>query len=508
MAWIEGISSFNTILRDLATYLTMSNYVPNAPAKTEDYLSPDNWKLVYPRPYTPLWAYNIALTPDATNTVFTSSIKNWYPWVTPTIFVGGIAADPSTYTIDFENGVVTFNDPQEAAVTATFQYEGNRDLAGALQAITDRVVLKTTIQSVAQNTDSPFTTDPFAQVTSLTMYVEFIRPQYLENPENAVDLQMTTIPNFHYIKVRMFDSWDDINQKPYGRTIDAVTGMVLDNGANISDWSKWAWRRDWQEVLTAEINGSLNVDDITQGVSFVPRNTPGLNGNIPIHVYGSVNSQRAALVLQGDPTLDYDGYLISFGYLGKIDSFTYTTIDPITSTPIVHYYSNDTAGNFAITVGSSTMPAMSIDGNPAVIRDAVMNTIVDATFSKSWGTNTANGVTDISMYKTRSGVPYQKHQIAFETSEEYTEHEGYSPSRWTNRYHLSLVKVEHGYDGKRGFLKDVVACDPASLMHLDDLEIINPDGSKDYYKYFAINAPYSVFENSANWHYGIAIKKI
>lgn len=505
MAWIEGLMTTpDTIIKDLVTQLTTANTNPDGSVST------DNWKLVYPRPFTIGEAQGEALTAtDGTNKVFQASAAHrvWYPWVTPVIKVGGQFS--SGYSINYATGTVTFATAQTGAVTADFSYETALDLKTVLATITDRAVVTTTINSqTSGGSGSLFTQDPNAGVQSLKMYVEIVRPAYVTNPEATIKARATNMQNNHYVNVRMFDAWNDPAQDIYPRSIHAVTGELLQMGSRVSDWSKLSWFQDWKEVLRAEVNGSLNVDDITQGVAFSQNIIPGLYGDAPIQMFLSTNSQRVSLVLMGDPTLDYDSYLISFAYIGRLDSFTYDTTDQVTGATVKNYYSNDTAGNFGMTVSSSTMPVTPINGNAAVTRDPVMNTILSATKSKSWGENTGTGVTDIVMFRTRSGVYFQKHSISFITPDEYIEKEAFNPSRYTGKFHLSPAYVVHGYDGYRGMLKDVVVVDNSSIVHLDDLVVNQGQANEQVYKYFRLNAPFSIFQNSGNWHYGVAIKKV
>lgn len=505
MAWIEGLMTTpDTILKDLATQLVTANTNPDGSVST------DNWKLVYPRPFTINEAQDEALTAtDGTNKIFQASASHrvWYPWKKATIKVGGLAA--SDYTINYATGTVTFLTAQAGAVTASFQYETTLDVKTVLATITNRVVVSTTINAqTTGGTGSLFTQDPNASVQSLKMYVEFVRPSYVTNPEGSITNRQTNMKNNHYVNVRMFEAWNDVAQDIYPRSINSVSGTILEMGSRASDWSKLSWFQDWTESLRSEINGSLNVDDITQGVAFTQNIIPGLYGDAPIQLFLSTNSQRVAMIVMGDPTLDYDSYMISFGYIGRLDSFTYDTVDSQSGNTVKNYYSNDTAGNFGLTVSSATMPVTPQGNLPAVTRDPVMNTILSTTKTKSWGENTGTGVTDIVMYRTRSGVYYQKHSLSFITPDEYINKEAFNPSRYTGKFHLSPAYVLHGYDGYRGMLKDVVVVDNSSINHLDDLVVNQGQANEQVYKYFRLNAPFSVFQDSGNWHYGVAIKKI
>lgn len=143
----------------------------------------------------------------------------------------------------------------------------------------------------------------------------------------------------------------------------------------------------------------------------------------------------------------------------------------------------------------------------AVTRDTYTGAILNVKFTDKWGVNTATGVSDIMMYATRSGLKYQRHVASFITTEEFMRKEKSGQSRWTGKFHLSPVYVEHSYDKQRGWLDGVMAVDDSGIEHLDDLIVDKDTPNEEVYKFFRINAPYSFFNNSANYAYGLAIIK-
>ena len=143
----------------------------------------------------------------------------------------------------------------------------------------------------------------------------------------------------------------------------------------------------------------------------------------------------------------------------------------------------------------------------AVTRDTYTGAILDVKFPDKWGTNTATGVSDIMMFATRSGLKYQRHVASFITTEEFMRKEKSGQSRWTGKFHLSPVYVEHSYDKQRGWLDGVMAVDDSGIEHLDDLIVDKDTPNEEVYKFFRVNAPYSFFNNSANYAYGLAIIK-
>ncbi|WP_145052839.1 hypothetical protein [Paenibacillus xylanexedens] len=215
----------------------------------------------------------------------------------------------------------------------------------------------------------------------------------------------------------------------------------------------------------------------------------------------SISNSRVAIVLEGDPAPDMDGYYRSFGYIGKI-------------IPFADY---DHTGNFGITTGMGELKKERSDMTAADI-----NPSTNAKYS-GYGRYTSNGMTSISMLRTRSAVMFQSYYPAFitqlpdysgigtipaELSNLVLESDGFQASSWTERYHASPVYLVHQYEGYRGYLDGIVAISDHNLINQDELvvdteELKDPnDPSKgtwtEVYKFFKINTPVSLFKISAN----------
>lgn len=143
----------------------------------------------------------------------------------------------------------------------------------------------------------------------------------------------------------------------------------------------------------------------------------------------------------------------------------------------------------------------------SVVRDKFTGATIEVKFSDKWGKDTATGVNDIMMYQTRSGLKYQRHSAAFITTEEFMPKEKSGQSRWTGKFHLSPVYIEHSYDKQRGWFDGVMAVDDSGIEHLDELIVDKDTPTEEVYKFFRVNAPYSFFNNSPNYAYGLAIIK-
>ncbi len=601
-----------------------------------------------------------------------------------------------------EPRILTFMDITEDLIM-TFYARDVDDLKKGISKIDNRVVLKTTTepeQKFETMIENSYGDADLSE--SLTMYVEFVKPKRLVNPETGLErytdwkgVILETQLNNHYIEARMFDKWDDSKQAPLEATFNSK-GEVLTKGAVVSDWSKYSWFKDWKEYMVDELDTDSGTSNVQDGIIFQEVVVDGMDDEFPIQFWISTNNNRTAMVLMGDPTLDQDNFLTSFGYFGRIHPFydkecvvkrdeSGTMLLDANGNPIIEekrtYFQNDVTGNFALTVGSSTLPVrvgaapvgtafidsvqIAVDeaSNPlngrlydysvyayavtyltesgeskptllgnldarlfipidhngggsvpttgsairvnftipneavgyriyryhqastithgsgvgvhsnyklvtsvnryegsrsvefiddggllpiesetfdvatssyvysliantahayynrvaplvstsrafeAVTRDVYTGAVLDVRFPDKWGANTATGVSDIMMFATRSGLKYQRHVASFITTEEFMRKEKSGQSRWTGKFHLSPVYVEHSYDKQRGWLDGVMAVDDSGIEHLDDLIVDKDTPNEEVYKFFRVNAPYSFFNNSANYAYGLAIIK-
>lgn len=661
MAWVEGVTSSNRILRDLVNIMVNANKDIDGETVPEQ-----NWELVYPRPFNTTDVVGEALTVQTDTKIYKAAKADWFPQKAPVVYQTVASVTEvvltSEYTVDYETGTITFVKTPTGTITCDYAYVTDRDLATGLAKIQPygKIVLKTKTTPVTPDASAdPFNTDPDLRVAALSMYLEIEKPQYLINPETGQEAvkygTVHKIENHYHINARIFDHYDYVTEKPKGKVVNESTGIVIDEGAHVSNWSKLSWYKDFKEFLVDELDGDPGTDNVSDGIVFAFIETPGIYGELPIQYWLSVTNDRLAMVLMGEPSINYDNYLTSFAYVGKVASFEGGV--------------NDTAGNFALTTGSSTIPcvanpnldpivelpqftfkvlsndftstnygksvagvspknqaqthtisykvvavnehgralateerqatyiwkynsssgasempedtrannfaltftkipanathvqlyrkdvitqvssmnktttnwlfekeltrevALAGDYTPdlfltdttkpvpvsnydaskaGVVRDQLTGAVIEVKFPSQWGVNTATGVTDVSMYKARSGdgTYFQRHQTSFITPEEFMQKDAFNPSRWTNKFHLSPLYIVHGYDGYRGWLDGVVAVDDSSIVHLDELIVNKGQANEEIYKYFKVTAPFSLMQNSANTNYGIGIKKV
>lgn len=563
----------------------------------------------------------------ANNQVFSTSRRPLSAEHMLTVYKNEVPLDPSEYVVDYLAGTIMFNSPVEVIDRITIDYGYYTDgIEEAIAAIKDRLVLKTTTTPVELTEEQKLQnlySDERLNMTSLTMYVEFQKPDRLVNPETGNEyykdyngLYIRTGANHHYINIRMFDLWDASLEQPVPSLYDS-SGKLVVAGAAVSPWSKLSWFRDWEEVPLVYANKVITDDNqLAKGPLFRPVELPASLSEIPIRYWMSVTNDRIIAVFMGEPSVDYNNYIMGFAYIGRIKPYE----DGI----------NDTFGNFALTTTSSTVPCkiekppagkpvitsielnptggqlikrvyyyyvityttqagesapseykyvscstntgavtlsvelpegatgwrvyrydgstsfyynypndlskykllavisdadtatyvddgsvMPVNESPApqgrsvagIVRDPKTGVVIQVNYPDTYGAGTANGVTDVSMYRTRGGAYYQQHRVAFHTQEEFMTKIGFNPSSFTGKVYVSCISVIHPFDGYRGTLADVVAVDGTSLAPLDELVVNKEQPDEETYKFFAINAPYSFITSSANSFYGLAIKK-
>jgi hypothetical protein len=216
----------------------------------------------------------------------------------------------------------------------------------------------------------PFNEDPEHDIRETSMYIEFKKPKYVINHETmdygSIDDEGTefTMKNNHHFFVRMIDKVDD------------VTG-IIDPTAIISNWAKMSWSLDYKEELTIIPDEIIpgGGDAMLQAVGSVRSDlvaTPLPNfcnaESMFIQFYVHCDNDKINLVIKGNDDVALNDYLLSYAYIGKIKSF----VDDDTG----YTYANDIIGNFAMTVGSSTVPVEYPRELPPANVDVDMNSVL------------------------------------------------------------------------------------------------------------------------------------
>lgn len=218
----------------------------------------------------------------------------------------------------------------------------------------------------------------------------------------------------------------------------------------------------------------------------------------PIYVYLNSTNERIAMVIVADPAVNFNDYRKSFMYAGAISPFQYNY--------------NDVDGNILVTAG-------------AVLKEPTIANVATQVPDFYFGEYTSMGNNTFQMFRTYSGIEFQKHYPSFITQapkpgKSYVdpvlgdtglklEGQGFQASKWTDKYHLSPIYVIHPYEGYRGKMTEVIGVTKHNVLHLDEL-IIDVEGKpweKEVYKYFDINAEQQFTNYSANLDTGVAILK-
>jgi len=376
MAWIEGTTTSNRALSDFAKIFTMANRNESGvpiPGK--------NWEIIYPSPYISTNIEYDTLELDESGDLvansYIASQTNWDPKISISIYKKEVGDGGSEqyillpefneeeiqqYTINYEQGFVTFVSQLETgdniSYVINYNYLHSPALANSLQNVRafGKIVLKTTTTAVEIPEEYQNQLIPDTNVTqeSLTMFLEIERPEYLINPEdfNVVRYYGTTteVPNDFHFNMRVFDKYDYKYDTPRA-------------DANISVVSKMSWYTDFKEVLRDTLDFDTDTTDYSQGVEFIPIKLAGITKQqgIQLQYWMNITNDNVAMVLMGDPTFNFDDYLISFAYIGRLNAFEDATGDAVP----------DVDGNFAITTSSSTVPCWanpnSLNNPPKVI---------------------------------------------------------------------------------------------------------------------------------------------
>lgn len=330
---------------------------------------------------------------------------------------------------------------------------GSSDNPGILQALAKAITNSATDTKWNLHYPTNFTDidDLFALVHTVgtkTVYIEFRRPDKIEDQDNSAN-------NYFFIEIRF-----GTNYTSPTATTDQPTPAGVWGADSGSVRSRFAW--------------------------FKSNTSAYVRGWLPVQYWLSIQDDTIAIILAGDASAGSNDRLVSFGYIGALKLFK----DDVGTNP-------DT--NFGVNVSSDISPLDYLSDDEL----------------KCYGDNTGNGVIDITMIQTFTGFPMQAHYPAFTATDEFINKQLDGPSVYTNKYHMSPVYVFHMYGGYRGELKGVVATDRSSLVNLDEMiyeynstnaSSTTPD-TKDTYKVFLVNAPYSILNNSNDVLYGIAILK-
>lgn len=164
-----------------------------------------------------------------------------------------------------------------------------------------------------------------------------------------------------------------------------------------------------------------------------------------IHVWGNINRDRCVMFTRPDPAGNPETALFSPIYFGSLQSG----------------YVNKPRNNMIIAGGASKLREIVYKPGKKL-----------GDVSVDYGEFTSNGNRGVLLSQAHGGSYYQKHYLQFITHSKYADSgEGkFFPSAYSEKYHLSPIKIVHPNDGAVGYLDDVVAVLPKAIYSGDELE--------------------------------------
>lgn len=270
-------------------------------------------------------------------------------------FVSGVT-NTTRFLQDIARVLVTANKDELGEVDPDLNWRlvypspAGGDVETALAAIEDRFILATTTSPQTSDQPSEYSYEPDRTVSTLTMYLEVRRPDRVINPDTGVPFYrsingnlMGTRENVFYVEARLFDRLNETNDGMQLPVYD-TEGHIVDPGAHYSEWVKLSWARDWTERRKDELDSDPGTTQLQDGILLYPTDISIPGNVVTITYWCRSDNDGFVLVVEGDKALLQDDSLTSFLYVGRLD--------PMESTQVA-----DIGGNFAITSGSSTVPA-------------------------------------------------------------------------------------------------------------------------------------------------------
>lgn len=173
--------------------------------------------------------------------------------------------------------------------------------------------------------------------------------------------------------------------------------------------------------------------------------TKGWQRDSSIFYWGNINKDRIIMFFRPDPTPGPENCFFTPLYIGKL-----TTIGRAPKK------------NMVIISGAKTGDTIMWSANKKL-----------GPYYVDYGPNTCNGNDGVQLQQSIGGTYYQRHYLAFITHDKQVD-EGesrFNPSVYSGKYHISPMCVVHPNDGFVGKLDDVFAIHPKNIFQLDTLEI-------------------------------------
>jgi hypothetical protein len=267
---------------------------------------------------------------------------------------------------------------------------------------------------------------------------------------------------------------------------DAATLELMVTDGYYNDYVSALTKTNALNNIVMQISDTLNNDgtdiiinaDIStygQRLAWYRKIPTGIKDFLPVQYWLNVTKDSVNIVLRGDPSADvapYDNYLTSYAYIGALK-------------PVEDSATTDDKYNFGITTSSDIEPP----------------------YAQTYGERTGTGITDFVMIANKIGMPYQPHYPGFYATNPFMDKCNVEGSRWNHKKHqFSDITLVHPVDMERGKMINVLAGDASSIYDGDRLAYKKDTVDEEYYKKFALTAPYHFLNNSANINYCVAIR--
>lgn len=164
-----------------------------------------------------------------------------------------------------------------------------------------------------------------------------------------------------------------------------------------------------------------------------------------ITMQGQLNRDRAMFLFRADPTGDASITLFSPLYFGRLQA-----------------------------IGKEPRNNMILAGGSNVSHELKYSKGLELGGSNvDYGPGTGNGNSGLILGQAVGGARYQTHYLRFFTFSKDADPNGegrFNNSKWTGKYHVSLIGIVHPNDGVVGYLDDALAVHPKGIFQGNELE--------------------------------------
>ncbi|GAA0376662.1 hypothetical protein [Bacillus horti] len=363
--------------------------------------------------------------------------------------------DEASYTVDGENGEVTFTSAPDKKLVATFALTDNApEMTKRLWFFTfedfrpERSIFNSEGLEISRLQDPingqyhfPLKSGESLKHDTVVLYSGRIgaggsgqviptESYTIDYAQGSVSFESTyTVPPVIYADYTTFMSADDDD-----------FGDLL-----VPDFKS----HDPEELAGAAYSGlRLIFPSIPTAVSFIPDDEYGLGWgrSSQIYVWGNASVDRIISYFRVDPAPDPEKTYFAPLYIGRLSTI-----------------GKEPRLNNALIGGSRGKDQIEYVSGLKLGRNVV-----------DYGPNTSNGNTSVMLQQSVGGAMYQKYYLSFITHDaeaDRTNESRFNPSVYSGKYHISPMYIVHPSDGYVGRLDEVYAIHPKNISQLDELEV-------------------------------------